>query len=71
MPQSSYQDEALLHTTKNNVGDLPTIECANCHFEADHFFWYDGPTYAHRKLKFCPNCGMRLFGIVVLNREDE
>ena len=57
--------EALLRTTGNLVAGRPTIECTNCHFEADHFFWYETDTYAFRKLRFCPKCGTKIFGVVV------
>lgn len=57
--------ECLLRTTECEVAGKPTIECTGCHFEADHFFWYEDDSYAYRKLYHCPRCGTRIIGIVV------
>ena len=58
-------DEVLLVTTDEVVAGMPTLECSNCHFQADHFFYYEDRTYARRAVKHCPKCGLRILGVVV------
>ena len=58
-------DEALLRSTDDVVAGMPVLECSNCHFQADHYFWYEDGTYARRMLKFCPKCNIRILGVVV------
>lgn len=58
-------EETLLRTTGDIVAGMPVLECTNCHFQADHFFWYEDKSYANRVVKRCPKCGMRIFGVVV------
>ena len=60
-------EEALLRSTDEVVAGMPVLECSNCHFKADHYFWYEDNTYARRMLRFCPNCNIRIFGVVVRN----
>ena len=66
MPGNDHE-ETLLRSTGDIVAGMPVLECTNCHFQADHFFFYDDATYAHRAVKRCPRCGMRIFGAVVTN----
>ena len=56
-------EEVLLRETDETVSDLLVLECSNCGFKADHYFFYDGPTYANRKVLWCPNCRRRILGI--------
>ena len=60
-------DEVLLRSTDQVIAGMPVLECSNCHFRGDHYFWYEDNTYARRKLMFCPSCNLRILGVVVRN----
>lgn len=64
---SMPSDEVLLRTTDCIVAGMPTLACSYCDFEADHFFYYEDKSYANRIVKRCPECGKRIFGVVVLS----
>lgn len=59
-----YDAEALLRETGEKVGGMPVLECSNCGFRADHFYWYEGPTYAERKVHWCPSCKLHILGVI-------
>ena len=58
-------DEVLLRSTSEVVGGMPVLECSNCGYRMDHYFWYEDNTYARRIVKRCPGCDYRIFGVVV------
>ena len=58
-------ESTILRTTDDVVAGKPVIECTNCHFQADHFFWYEDDSYAYRALNFCPSCNHKVIGVVV------
>lgn len=65
MMQNNSHEETMLVSTGLKVGGLPVLECSNCHFQANHFFYYEDATYARMAVKQCPKCGFRILGAVI------
>lgn len=65
MPECpDWGEEVLLRETKQTISGLPVLQCSNCGFKADHFFWFDSEVYANMKVKWCPNCRLHILGVV-------
>ena len=64
------EDEVLLRQTDEVVLGMPVLECSNCGFRADHYFFYSSSTYDKRIAHWCPNCQLRILGIAGKDRED-
>lgn len=64
VPDMYSEDEVFLRRTDEVVLDMPVLECSNCGFKSDHYFFYKGPTYAKRIVHWCPSCHLRILGVV-------
>lgn len=64
------EDECLLRHNGRHTGRVvqpEDLECSNCGYSREYFFWYGYTGYHTRLVNFCPRCGLRILGTVVTN----
>lgn len=68
VPDQPDEDETLLREIYGVLDEWPyDLECTNCHYREGYFFWYRKTGFVGRKIRHCPGCGMRIFGVVTTN----
>lgn len=63
-------EECLLRHNGRHTGIVvgpDDLECSNCGYSREYFFWYEGTGYYNRLVNFCPGCGLKIFGVVTTN----
>lgn len=64
------EDECLLRPNGRHTGiviEPDDLECTNCGYSREYFFWYEATGFYNRLVNYCPRCGMKIFGAVTAN----
>lgn len=62
--------ECLLRHNGKHTGiviEPEDLECTNCGYSREYFFWYEATGFHNRLVNYCPRCGMKIFGAVTVN----
>lgn len=62
-----HGDECLLRHNGKHTGrriQPEDLECSNCGWSHEYFFWYEGTCYYNRLVNYCPGCGLKILGVV-------